>query len=56
MQATVIDMESDQIKLQSRINDLTSDLVVSCESANEINTNWNTTSVVKFHLDNIYKH
>ena len=34
VQATVSDMESDQIKLQSRINDLTSDLVVSCESAN----------------------
>ena len=29
MQATVIDMESDQIKLQSRIDNQTSDLVVS---------------------------
>ena len=53
-QATVSDMEYYQIKIQSRIDDLTSDLFVSCKSANEIKTNWTTKSVLKFHLDNIF--
>ena len=44
-QETVSDMGYDHIKLQSCIYDLTSDLVVSSESANEIKTNWNTTSI-----------
>ena len=46
-QATVSGMESDQIKLQSRIDDLTIDLVVSRESANAIKKKWTTTSIVK---------
>ena len=54
-QATLLDMESDQIKLQSRIDDITIELVVSCESANEIKTNCTTTIIVKFHLDHMYK-
>ena len=41
-------------KLNSRIDDLTSDLVVSRESVNKIKTNWTTTRIVKFHLDHIY--
>ena len=52
-QATVTDVESDQIKLHSPIDDLTSDLFVSRESANKIKTNWTTTSIVKFHLENM---
>ena len=48
-QATVSDMESDQIKLHSPIDDITSDLVVSRESSNKIKTNWATTFIVKFH-------
>ena len=52
-QVTVSDTESYQIKLQSLIDDLTSDLVVSRESANKIKTNWTTTSIVKIYLDNM---
>ena len=46
-------MEYNQIKLQSCIEYLTSDLVVYCESVNNINTNWTTISIVKFHLDHM---
>ena len=56
MQATVSDMEYDKNKLQSHIDDFTSDLVLSRESASKIKTNWTTISIVKFHLDNVYKH
>ena len=52
-QATVSDTESDQIKLQSCIDDLTSDLVVTRESTNKIKENWTTTSIVKFHMENM---
>ena len=55
-QATVSDMSYDQIKLQSHIDDLTSDLAVSHESANEIKTNCTTTSIFKFRWENMYKH
>ena len=47
-------MEYDQIKLHSRIDDLTSDLFVSSESANKIKTNWTTIRIVKFNLENTY--
>ena len=49
-------MEYDQIKLHSYIDYLTIDLVVYRESDNEIKTNWTTTSIVKFHLENMHKH
>ena len=52
-QAIVSDMESDHIKLQIFIDDLTSELVVSIEIANKIKTNRTKTSIFKFHLDNI---
>ena len=55
-QATVADIEYDQIELQSHIDYLTSDLVVSCESANEIKARWTMKKIVKFHLYNLYKH
>ena len=55
-QATVSEMESYQIKLQSRIDDITSDFVVSRESDNKITTNWTTTSTVKFYMEIMYKH
>ena len=47
-------MESDQIQLQICINDITSDLVISSESANETKTNWTKIRIDKFHLENIY--
>ena len=53
-QATVADIEYDQIELQSHIDYLTSDLVVSCKSANEIKKNWTRTSIVKLNLENMY--
>ena len=53
-QETVSDMEYYQITLQSRIYDLTSDLVVSRKSVNKIKTNWTTTSILKVHLENMY--
>ena len=56
VQATVSYMKYDQIKLQNLIDDLTSDLFVSREISNKINKNWTTISIVKFHLDNMYKH
>ena len=52
-QAKVSDIKSDQIKLQSHIDDLTSDLVISRESATKIKTNWNTKIIVKSHLENM---
>ena len=55
-QETVPDMKYYQIKLQSCIDYLTSDLVVYSESANEIKKNWTKTSVVKLYLEKIYKH
>ena len=55
-QAKVSDMESDRSKLQNCIDDLTSDLIVSRESANKIKTNWTTTGIFKFHLENMYKY
>ena len=55
-QTTVSDMESYQIKLQIPIDNVTNDLVVSRESANKIKTNWTTTRIVKFHLENMCKH
>ena len=48
-QETVPDMEYDQIKLHSCIDDITSDLVLSHGSANKIKTNWTTTRIVKLH-------
>ena len=54
VQATVSDMESYQIKLQSRIDNITSELVVSCESADKIKTYWTRTSILKFHLENMH--
>ena len=48
-------MESDQIKLKSRIDHLTSDLVIYRESANKTKKNWTTTSIVRYHLDNMLK-
>ena len=53
LKATVSDIESVHIKLQSRIDDITSDLVVSRESAYKIKTNWTTISIVNFHLEKI---
>ena len=53
VQATVPDMEYDQIKLQSRIDDITSVLVISHESTNKIKTNWTTTIIIKFHSENM---
>ena len=55
-QATVSYMEYYQIKPLSGIYDLTSDLVVSRKSDNEIKTNWATTRIVTLHLDHMYKH
>ena len=55
-QAISSDMKYYQIKLHSFIIDLTSDLVVYRESVNEININWSTTSIIKYHLENMYKH
>ena len=55
-QARVSEMESDQIKLQGRIDDLTSDLVISRESANKIKKNWTKTSIFKRNLENMHKH
>ena len=49
-------MSYDHIKLQGHIDDLTSDLDVSHESANEIKTNCTTTSIFKFRWKNMYKH
>ena len=37
-------------------DDLTGDLIVSRESANEIKTICTTSSIVKFHLDQMNKH
>ena len=54
--ATAPDMEYDHIELQSFIDDLTSGLVISRESANKTKTNWTTTRIIKFHLNNMYKH
>ena len=48
-------MESDQIKLQSLIDYLTSGLVLSHESTNKIKTNWATTRIVRFHLYSMQK-
>ena len=42
-------MKSDMIKLQSIIDDRTSDLVVSGESDIKIKTNWTMKRIVKFH-------
>ena len=55
-QETLSDKEYYQIIIQSSIDDITSDLFVSCESANEIKTDWTKTSIVKFHLENMRKH
>ena len=56
VQAIVSEMESDQIKQKSRVDDITNDLVVSRENANKIKTNWTRTSIFKFHLENMCKH
>ena len=49
-------MEYYKIKLHSYIDYLTIDLVVYRESDNGIKTNWTTASIVRFHLENMYKH
>ena len=54
MQSKVSDMESDQNKLQICIDYLTSDLVLSCESANRISTNLTKKSIIKFQLMNMW--
>ena len=54
MQSKVSDMESDQNKLQIFIDYLTSDLFLSCESANRISTHLTKKSIIKFHLMNMW--